>query len=385
MDIFRIVEKLQNHEPVTEAELDRLDQWLCSAEGRSRFKEETERRLNDCRDDWEVDLSHLLERIRARRIQTPSRTRALRPLAKWMAAAVIVVLVGMGLWMQSERNKEKNVYLTYDGQFGSSNRAILTLANGRTIAVDEYTGEHVKEEGTVVRLQKGALQYENTEEAREEVFSPAFHTIFIPRGGEYQLTLSDGTVVWLNSDSRLRYPVSFSLSERRLILVEGEAFFDVAPDVERPFIVECSGQDVMVLGTQFNLSAYTEQAHIQTTLVSGSVRIHPEGSDTLVLHPGQQAQLDKSSGTLSVREVDVSVITAWKDGFLVIEDQTLDQIMNTISRWYSLEYEIDADVPNDRIFRGIIPKYDIDGTIQKLEMISKLKLQLDGRRIKVTN
>ena len=165
-------------------------------------------------------------------------------------------------------------------------------------------------EGTVVTNDSNRLAYKQNHSGNPSTLE--YNTIIIPRGGEYQLILSDGSRVWLNSDTRLRYPVSF-IGEKREVYLEGEAYFEVSHS-DKPFEVHGGGQCVRVLGTSFNVMAYGDESKVQTTLVSGSVRVVLDQSDkTVLLTPGHQAEMDKNSGKITMREVNVENYIGWKD------------------------------------------------------------------------
>jgi ferric-dicitrate binding protein FerR (iron transport regulator) len=162
--------------------------------------------------------------------------------------------------------------------------------------------------------------------------------LFIPRGGQYQLILPDGTKVWLNSETTLTYPTQFSGNERKVKLI-GEAYFEVAKNVERPFIVDSEGMDIKVLGTQFNVSSYKGASEISTTLIEGAVEVIQEKGN-IKLVSGQQAYKKEGQEGFEKRYVNVDNISSWKDGYFSFDYQTLEEVMANISRWYNIEYDI---------------------------------------------
>lgn len=180
----------------------------------------------------------------------------------------------------------------------------------------------------------------------------------VPRGGEFKILLEDGTEVWLNSDSRLYYPREFSAGERR-VRVEGEAYFSVATDSLRPFYVQTASQMLRVYGTSFNVRSYPEEGEVSTTLESGSVALSRYGSQSgeLYLTPGHQAVFNLSDQQVKVKPVDTEVVTSWKNGRFVFENQTLVRIMQDLSRWYDFRYEFTDPTLEDEIFMGSIPRY----------------------------
>lgn len=188
---------------------------------------------------------------------------------------------------------------------------------------------------------------------------PTYITLNLPRGfAGYNILLEDGTRAWLNADSRLRYPVSFGIDSREVAL-SGEAYFEVAKDGTRPFRVIVDGQSLEVLGTEFNVAAHYGSSEVQTTLVSGSVRLTAaESGASLLLEPGRQATLENGSGTFSVREVDTSLFTSWKDGVMVIGDRTLEQVLSMLETAYDVRFSIVDPQARGIVFMGRIPRYD---------------------------
>lgn len=209
----------------------------------------------------------------------------------------------------------------------------------------------------------------------------------VPRGGEFKVELEDGTEVWLNAQSRLEYPEAFDDTERRVRL-EGEAYFKVAKDAKKPFFVEAGDQIIRVVGTEFNVRSYPEDATVQTTLVSGKITMSVKGSEDreMVLTPGSEAVFDKDERSLKVKSVDTEVMTSWKDGMFVFEDQRLDDIMLTLSRWYDFEYEFLDEKAAATVFMGRIPRYsNFDDVMQIIEMSGGLKLSLKNRKLTISS
>lgn len=188
--------------------------------------------------------------------------------------------------------------------------------------------------------------------------SIAYNVIIVPKGGEYDLTLMDGTTVTLNADSKLSIPEVFVGEERRVCL-EGEAFFSVAKDVQRPFIVETLAGEVNVLGTEFNLSAYPDDEYVQTTLVEGEVAFLGKGMvDRLVIEPGEQVTYNKVSGEIAVKGVNTMIYTAWTQGKWIIEGMRLEDMMKQIARWYDVTIFYQNQAAKELIFTGDLERYN---------------------------
>lgn len=208
----------------------------------------------------------------------------------------------------------------------------------------------------------------------------------VPRGGEFKVILEDSTEVWLNSESTLRYPEVFGAEERR-VEVTGEAYFSVRRDEKRPFIVESKGQTVKVYGTTFNIKAYDDDDIAYTTLETGSVSLRKTGEPggEIFLSPGHQALFDRSTKAVDMKVVDPAVITCWRNGQFVFEEQPLKNIMKDLGRWYNISYEFkDPDIGNI-VFMGNIHRYkDFASAIAILEKSGGLKFEFDGEKVMIS-
>ena len=212
---------------------------------------------------------------------------------------------------------------------------------------------------------------------------PELATLTTPRGGEFRVVLEDGTEVWLNAESRLSYPEVFDGKERR-VQIEGEAYFKVAKNEEKPFIVNSGGQEIRVYGTEFNVHAYSDEADVYTTLVKGSISLRPVNGNQseLMLTPGKQAIFDKAEETARVVNVDTEVVTSWRSGVIVFEDQTMEQIMRTLSRWYDFDYEFLDRQTAETVFMGSIPKYGtFDEVCDIFHKLGGIRLHQQGRKV----
>lgn len=245
-------------------------------------------------------------------------------------------------------------------------RATLTLEDGDTILLGSNTASNAK-----------ALAKVSTANGKK--------ILATPRGGEFKVTLEDGTEVWLNAQSTFTYPDRFDGDERH-VAVTGEAYFKVAKDAERPFYVETDGQLVRVYGTEFNIHSYPEDARVATTLVEGSIALSPKGSPAsqLMLTPGHQATFDKQTAATQVKPVDTSVVTSWRSGQFVFEDQTLAQIMQTLSRWYDFDYRFADQRLATTVFMGSVPRYgEFSDVLTILEKSGGIHFRQNGRTITV--
>lgn len=256
-------------------------------------------------------------------------------------------------------------------------RAQLTLDDGRTVALDSAAFRSIRQlpEATV-EVADRVLTYTRSDHA-----APAevkYNTLEIPRGGEYALQLADGSRVWLNAETRLRYPVAFAGMERRVELT-GEAYFEVSKDATRPFIVRANGVDVRVLGTSFNVAAYG--AEVVTTLVEGRVAVEA-GSERVTLEPDRQAVWDGKQ--MEVRQVDASNYGLWRKGIFYFEDRRLEEILDALARWYGVEvFYVNPETKGMR-FTVEIKRYEnIDAILRRIAQTERVHFGVSGRTVTV--
>lgn len=306
------------------------------------------------------------------------KTRQLWPY-QVAAAAVLLCIVSIGIFFyRPTAPKEKDIDVTSQMQdiFPGSNRAVLTLADGSKVVLDNAKHGVVAANSGIkaLREKEGQLIYQ----AEADAVRAGNNTIETPIGGQFQVQLPDGTRVWLNSSSRLTYPLKFS-QQKRMVEVHGEAYFEVAHQSGRPFIVKTDKQAIEVLGTHFNVMAYAEEAAVKTTLVKGSVRV-VAGKNSLVLKPGQQSWVASTIAELSLSP-DVASAVAWKQGRIEFYDMNLEDIMRMLARWYSFEVEFKGK-PLDGSFSGSFSRNKNLSTILKsLESTGEVSFKIEGRRV----
>ncbi len=262
-----------------------------------------------------------------------------------------------------------------------SNKAVLILGDGSEIALaDADSGQIARQGGALVSKNgTGQIVYAGTGEADA---TPVFHTISIPRGGQYNLTLPDGTRIWLNADSRLRFPAVFTGAEREVEL-EGEAYFEVARNERQPFRVKARGLDVEVLGTHFNVMAYADEPAVQATLLEGKVRLR-NGSNAVVLKPGQQGRFTEEEG-INVRKADTEQAMAWKNGMFVFNDEALPSIMRKVSRWYNVDVRF-RNPGTALSFAGSISRFkNVEDVLHMLALTGTVQFRVEGNTIIVLN
>ncbi|HWW39321.1 FecR family protein, partial [Pedobacter sp.] len=274
----------------------------------------------------------------------PEKTKSIRLL--YIAAAVMLVLLSAGLMMYKNFNTSSGNYYVNDIAPGK-NKAVLKLADGSKIVLDNAAnGNLVTRSGIrITKTKDGQLVFSANAASNQKITPSNGHTntITTPRGGQYQVELPDGTVVWLNAASSLQFPESFQASQQRRVTLTGEAYFQVARDTKRPFIVHTNEQDVKVLGTHFNINSYKEEAAVKTTLLEGSVELS-FSKHTLVLKPGEQAV--RTGENLQIHTVDTEDAIAWKNGKLKFSNENIRDLMHRIARWYDVEVVYDGNMTN---------------------------------------
>ena len=384
MTIEDIIRDYLDGRQLTEDETDMLIRWREDDANERLFL-----KLRSLKDD--TRLMHRLEQDRektfARIVRRLDRVRT--PQRMWarisVAAAVVLVVAGVG-WAILKTAPEHSVVAQEEAKPFTGNilpgtsKAILELADGRMIDIDGASGEVIESDGSVITLNDGEVSYA----AEVEAAAPVYNQITIPRSGEYKVTLGDGTQVWINSESSLRYPQTFSDTERRVYL-KGEAYFSVTKNEGIPFIVETDEQTVTVLGTEFNISAYPDERKVLTTLLSGSVSVAAGGNDCeKILVPGQQLHLDNTTRQFSVKKIDMAEVSAWREGYFVIEDQTLEEVVRKLSRWYDVDFVFESEKAREMVFKGSIPKYEnLDEVLNVIQTVSPVKFTFNGNDIMI--
>ena len=235
----------------------------------------------------------------------------------------------------------------------------------------------LQESGAEIRIEGDRLGYAGA----DSLAAGAYNRVATPRGGEFRITLADGTQVWLNAESELSYPVAFA-GGRREVELRGEAYFEVARDAARPFIVKTAAMDVRVLGTSFNVCAYPEE-QAQATLVEGSVAVD-DGREERVLEPGEQLSRDVD-GTVAVRKVDTEAYGEWRNRRFVFEDDLLGTVLGKLERWYDVEFFIQQASLEELRFTGNLPKYEnLEEVLRKLEQTTYIHFERNGRTVVVS-
>ena len=294
-------------------------------------------------------------------------------------AASVILLVGIGLyWGFNKKPKVKQVEVAAHVEMGGA-KAILVTSRGDEIVLQDSSVQLITLGGGMVAKNDGVqVSYKENEGAgKEDVLE--YNTIRVPRGGEYKLFLSDNTEVFLNSDSEIRFPVKFGKGKRDVFL-RGEAFFVVTKDASRPFVVNANDKmSVEVLGTQFNLQAYPDDAFVETTLNEGAVRVF-NGKQGVRLRPDEQAVYDE--GKFTVRKVDASSYSAWKEGRFMLLNHSLENIMTRLARWYNIDIFWENPEVKEYHFSGELSRYeDFTEILRMLELATRVHFEVKDRTV----
>ena len=311
-----------------------------------------------------------------------------------VAAAVVVLLAVGAVWHflsnQRSASPELQVIVKYKNDAPpGTNKAILTLANGSTIALNSAGNGALTRQGNtqVLKVDSGEIAYRPSNSGPKEVL---YNTISTPKGGQYRLVLADGSKVWLNAATTLRFPIAFNGSGRSVELITGEAYFEIVHQANHPFTVRIrpvrsDKQDLalQVLGTSFDINAYPDEPETKATLLTGSVKVS-KGTQAVFLRPGQQAQTRSSSEPIMVNsEIDVAGVTAWKDGLFSFERAGTEAVMRQLARWYDVEVSYEGTIPA-RQFVGTIPRNVPASDVLKALELNNVHFRIEGKKIIVT-
>jgi transmembrane sensor len=299
--------------------------------------------------DWDTTLQNIHRQAAAWEKKQPAVVR-LRPLLRITAAACLILLLGLGSYLLLiQKPKRGSVAATELQRFKNdvppgSNGATLTLANGKKIVLDSAGNGMLAVQGNTKLMNKnGQIAYTREGNIAGENL---YNTITTVRGRQYRLVLADGSKVWLNAASSIRYPANFTGKERK-VEITGEVYLEVAKDANKPFFVTVRGMEIQVLGTHFNVNAYEDEADAVTTLIEGSVKVSKKDV-SVMLAPGQQAQLRMNGAIGVIKNADVAAAVAWKNGYFSFDNTGIESVMRQLSRWYDIDVSYEGDrVPSE--------------------------------------
>jgi len=318
--------------------------------------------------DKELILQRIMEQVR------PVKVRRMY-FKRWAVAAAILALVSTGTYLWYQHASRQEIAVVSEKIAAGSNKAILTLADGAVVALDSAASKVMQQGNIAIHQHNGQLQYTGNETGS----SAGNNTLTTPKGGQFKVILPDGTSVWLNSASSLQYPTAF-IGKERVVALTGQAYFEVAANVNQPFKVKVNDMEVQVLGTDFDIMAYGDEQAVRTTLVTGAVKV-AMGKENALLKPGQQARLNKEQGTFTVKEADLSKVLAWKSGLFLFNNTDLQTIMREIARWYDVEIINEAG-NSAKLYGGSISrKKDLRDVLNLLESGGTNHFKIDGRKV----
>jgi putative anti-sigma factor len=376
--IFELIVLQLDHEQTADEEKE-LAAWLAEKKEHRQWWESylqirAQAKLLDR--PFSADTEKALAKVKASR-------RFLRGSKKAIAwAAVLALPLCLGLWLLLQAMLGEENRLFSEVARPGKEKAILKIAAQRPIRLDgEIDTLIITENGTKIKTDAGnmlsfLIDSAGYKTAQEE------NQLIVPRGGEYRITLSDGTRVWLNAASVLTFPPVFAGNERKVRLV-GEAFFEVTPDTARPFIVATARMDIKVLGTSFNVSVYEDEETVHTTLVKGSVEVQPVQQEAIMLKPGEQACL--AGNRMTVKAVNTRQFTSWIDGKFMFCNTALEEISKQISRWYDVDIFFSSEQVKTICFTGAILRFEpLEELIRMIENTSNVRFSVKGKTIVIS-
>lgn len=301
------------------------------------------------------------------------------------AAAILLITVSVYLAFRSKAPEQSQATIVKKNidtnKAADQKNTVLALADGSQIIIsDNKNGTLAQQGNTSINQLNGQLIYKDM--GINLNATTLYNTITTPKGRNFELTLLDGTKVWLNAASSLSYPVAFNSTERR-VKINGEAYFEVAKNKRQPFVVEANGTEVKVLGTHFNVSAYDDDPSVKTTLLEGSVKVSKNNIETM-LTPGKQAIAFNNTDNIKVLNADAEGAVAWKNGYFNFNNEDITTVMKTLARWYDIEVEYMPGIKG-KTYGGTISKFeDIDKMLSSIELTGTVHFKKEGRKVLVT-
>ena len=364
-------------------EMTEVEAWMQASEENAREFATFRQTFLEMRWGMRVSLVKETQEGFQQKVRIRQRRRLLKRVTTW--AAVVVCGIGIGLaWELRSADKadeQPEVATITPGRV----QAQLVLSSNETVLLDKNGRMLIEANGTAIEVDSnGGIKYAQTQTVEQTAM--LYNTVITPRGGEFTIKLADGTRVWLNAETELRYPIVFA-GDIREVFLKGEAYFEVAKDNRKPFVVKASGIAVQVYGTSFNVNNYDEWM-VETVLVNGSVGLSKvgavDGCPEVKLEPGQKGTSEQGKDGFRVETVDVYTYTAWKDGNFVFENEPLNKIMNKLARWYNVEVFYARETARTERLSGDMMRYqDIQSLLYYFEKISDVQFEIKGRTIVV--
>ena len=332
-------------------------------------------------DKYPIDLKLAWKKINPNQANTKGRNwNKMIRIGTSIAAAVSLIVAVLFVFNSLDKDATQPLAKKVEQILPGESKATLILGDGSSYNLSEAGNVQLNSGGASINSEGSRIKYTENSKKQTQLI---YNTLIIPKGGEYFLELADGTKIWINSESTLKYPVQFVGDERNVELT-GEAFFEVAHNDSKPFHVLSGAQSIEVLGTEFNVSAYKDDAHIVTTLVDGKVKVYPTISNEIseILLPNQQSSMNRSSGKITSSNVDPQDFIAWRSGAFHFQDQTFDSMVKILSRWYDIDVFFENEEVRNIKFTGRFKRYDDFETVIKLiERTDELKFKINGRTV----
>lgn len=391
--IASLIHKVKENEPLNDQEQQELNEWLVQGHRHEEaFEELNDRKkfITEVREMNSYDSAEAANVIFDRLgLRAPDHVRKTQMLKTWLSAAAILLLLFSGIWFLVKEKGGKSDSFSSRFEPGphykndlrpGSNKAMLTLADGSTIVLDSiHNGQLALQGNSKVINQNGHVVYHAG--GNDDVV--VYNTMTTPRGGQYQLVLPDGSKVWLNNVSSLKYPTSFQGKSREVEL-SGEAYFEIAKDAAKPFLVKVRDQRIEVLGTRFNIMAYEDENAEKTTLVEGLVKIVTKQNNSVIITPGQQAIVAGNAGDPAVQPADLEEVLAWTHGKFYFKESGIQAIMRQVSHWYDADVQFAGDDFSTIKFSGVISrKASVEELLEIIRSDGRLQFEVEGNRIKV--
>lgn len=373
-DEEKIIEKYLSNEALSQEEQKTLHKWMQDEGKRRRFVEFQRIRsaIYALGVDKLIDTEKSWDKLNQ---QLGAHKRNLRFLP-YAAAAIMVIGLGISWGVLTHRHERNTPTLPISQQVvPGQKQAILTLSTGQQVVLSDSLSPMLEKNGTTIHNTGCQLVYNPTDTSQIQVYN----TVTVPRGGEYKLVLSDGSIIWVNSESEITYPVTFSANKREITL-KGEAFFEIQKDSKRPFIVKTNQFDIRVTGTQFNVRSYPQDVP-SATLTEGSIQLEQSNHITHLV-PGQQASL--INGEIQIQKVDLEEAVAWRYEAFCFKQRPLESLLNEIARWYDIEiFYQNNEVRNYHFTAWFRRSTPIQELINILEKTEQIKLELKGKTLTV--
>lgn len=298
------------------------------------------------------------------------------------AASVILIISAGGYFLWHKKPQKSQIAQNQHDVAPGTDKAIIKMANGKQINVTDAKNGLLARQGatTITKTADGKLVYQNS---GGNAGTMLYDTIVVPRGGQHQVKFADGSIAYLNADSKLRIPENFEGSGRTVELISGEADFHVVHHAERPFTVIANGQITKDIGTEFNINAYPDEPAIKTTLLEGSIRIN-KNKQFVILKPGQQSVVSAANSIIKVQEADTDEAFAWKNGQFIFNSAPLENIMRQVSRWYDVNVIYESESLKAKRFSAISTRFtNASQVLHDLELTGDVKFDIEGKTIKV--